>query len=134
MKRRHVCDNYAWSIFCGKNERFFVPNGRVNKIASGGKGAQNRSMKTRCRLPRLYAVLCAGVTISCALCSSAVAGQEDREVVNQPRYRMVEKPKETIYYVKSSASAIPQPINRLGGIPTTTVPMLVMGDPRISNR
>lgn len=72
--------------------------------------------------------------MSLALCASAVADLEDKDVVAPPRYQTVQKPKVTVYYVKTSASAIPQPIERLGGIPTTTTPMLVIGDPRISNR
>ncbi|MDP9253471.1 MAG: hypothetical protein M3O66_00785 [Verrucomicrobiota bacterium] len=50
-----------------------------------------------------------------------------------PNYQAVQKPR-VIYYVKTTASGIPQPIERLGGIPTTTTPMQVIGDPRISNR
>jgi hypothetical protein len=71
--------------------------------------------------------------LSLALCAAAVADPSGKNVVVPPNYQAVQKPK-IIYYVKTSASAIPQPIERLGGIPTTTTPMQVIGDPRISNR
>jgi hypothetical protein len=83
-------------------------------------------MKTTFRLARL---LCVGTVLSLALGVTAFAN-DDKNVVTQ---REVQKPKRVIYFVKTTASAVPQPIERLGGIPTTTIPMLVIGDPRISN-
>jgi hypothetical protein len=77
--------------------------------------------------------LCAGTVLSLALGASAFAESDAKSVVTQRQYQLVQKSKKTVYYVKSSASAIPTPIERLGGIPTTTTPMLVVGDPRISN-
>jgi hypothetical protein len=76
-----------------------------------------------------------GTVLSLALCASVSANSDGKSVVTQRQYQAaVEKPKRVVYYVKSSASAIPIPIERLGGIPTTTTPMYVVGDPRISNR
>jgi len=79
-----------------------------------------------------------GTVLSLALCASAIADPSDKNVVTPARYRPalnyqpVQAQKVT-YYVRSTASAIPQRIERLGGIPTTVVPMEVIGDPRISN-
>jgi hypothetical protein len=88
-------------------------------------------MKTTSRLHGL----CVGMVLSLAFCASAFADSDGKNVVTQQRqYRTVQKPTRVVYYVKSSASAIPTPLDRLGGIPTTTTPMLVVGDPRISNR
>ena len=95
-------------------------------------------MKTKCRFPRLCNVLCVGTVLGLALGASAIADPSDKNVVTPAQYapvanyRPVQKQK-VLYYVKTTASAIPQPLERLGGIPTTTVPMQVIGDPRISN-
>jgi len=86
-------------------------------------------MKTTCRLARLF---CVGTVLSLALSVTAFA-DSDYKSTNRREDQVVQKPKRVIYFVKSTASAIPQPIERLGGIPTTTIPMLVVGDPRISN-
>jgi hypothetical protein len=86
-------------------------------------------MKTTCRLARL---LCVGTVLSLALCVTAFADSDYKNVA-QREDQVIQKPKKVSYYVKTTASAIPQPIERLGGIPTTTIPMLVIGDPRISN-
>lgn len=88
-------------------------------------------MKTNYRLARL---LCVGTMLSLALSVTAFADSDYKNVATpQRQYQVVQKPKKIIYYVKTSASAVPQPLERLGGIPTTTVPMQVIGDPRISN-
>ena len=88
-------------------------------------------MKPTCRLARL---LCVGTVLSLALCVTASAETDYKQVASQREDQLVvQKPKKVRYYVRSSASAIPQPLERLGGIPTTTTPMLVIGDPRISN-
>ena len=86
-------------------------------------------MKTTFRLARL---LCVGTVLSLALCATAFADSDYKNVA-QREDQVVQKPRRVIYYVKTTASAVPQPIERLGGIPTTTIPMLVIGDPRISN-
>jgi hypothetical protein len=70
--------------------------------------------------------------LSLALCVTAFADSDYKNVA-QREEQVIQKPKRVIYYVKTTASAVPQPIERLGGIPTTTIPMLVIGDPRISN-
>ena len=87
-------------------------------------------MKPTYRLARL---LCVGTVLSLALCVTAFAESDYKNVASQRQDQYVMKPKRVLYYVKSSASAIPQPIERLGGIPTTTIPLLVIGDPRNSN-
>lgn len=81
-------------------------------------------MKTKSTLGIMLGV----VAFTFALCLSVSAAPEGKNVVERTTDRPVAKT--VIYYVKSSASAIPQPIDRLGGIPTTTVPMQVIGDPR----
>jgi hypothetical protein len=88
-------------------------------------------MKTTCRVARL---LCMGSVLSLALSATALAGADYKDVgIPQPQYQVIAKSKKVLYYVKTSASAIPQPLQRLGGIPTTTIPMVVIGDPRNSN-
>lgn len=87
-------------------------------------------MKTTYRLARL---LCVGTVLSLALCITAFAETDYKNVAMQREDQVVQKQKRVLYYVKTTASAVPQPIERLGGIPTTTIPMLVIGDPRISN-
>jgi hypothetical protein len=75
-----------------------------------------------------------GTVLSLALCASAFADADGKNVVTPRKYQAaIRQAPKVLYYVKTSASAIPQPIERLGGIPTTTVPMQVIGDPRISN-
>jgi hypothetical protein len=90
-------------------------------------------MKTTCRLPSLCSVLCLGMVLSVALCASAFGSPDGKTVVTHRPYHVVQEPTRVVYYVKSTASAIPIRIERLGGIPTTTIPMIVIGDPRISN-
>jgi uncharacterized protein YndB with AHSA1/START domain len=91
-------------------------------------------MKTIRRLPRLCSVLFAGSGLSLVLGATAFAGPDGKNVVTPRQYQEVQKPKRIVYYVRSTASAIPLPLEQLGGIPTTTVPMQVIGDPRISKR
>ena len=91
-------------------------------------------MKTTYRLPSLCSVLCVGTVLSLAFSASAFANSDGKSVVRERQYEPVQSPKKVVYYVKSSASAIPTPLERLGGITTTTIPMMVVGDPRISNR
>jgi hypothetical protein len=86
-------------------------------------------MKTPYRLLSL----CVGMVLSLALGASAFADSDGKAVVTQRKYQTVQQPRRIVYYVRSSASAIPIPMVRLGGIPTTTIPMIVIGDPRISN-
>jgi hypothetical protein len=88
-------------------------------------------MKTINRLARL---LCLGSVLSLALSVTAFADSDYKGVAaSQRQYQLVPKSKKVLYYVKTSASAIPQPLERLGGIPTTTIPLVVIGDPRNSN-
>jgi hypothetical protein len=82
-------------------------------------------MTTTCRL--------AITALSLVLTATAFAESDYKDVVAQRQNQVVQKPKRILYYVKTTASAVPQPIERLGGIPTTTIPMQVIGDPRISN-
>jgi hypothetical protein len=91
-------------------------------------------MKTKHRLARL---LCVGTMLSLVFSVTAFAESDYKEVATPQRHdqvQVVQKPKKKIiYYVRTSASAVPQPLDRLGGIPTTATPMWVIGDPRISN-
>lgn len=92
-------------------------------------------MKPTYGLRSLCSVLCAGTVLSLALCATASADPNDKNVVTERQYQAVtQQPKRVVYYVKSTASAIPIPIEQLGGIPTTTHALYVVGDPRISNR
>lgn len=89
-------------------------------------------MKTKCRHFRLYGVFCVGI-ITLALCASAGAEPEGKSVVTRTVHQAMSvapAKKKSVVLVYSIASAIPIPIERLGGIPTTTIPMIVVGDPR----
>jgi hypothetical protein len=81
-------------------------------------------MKTTCWL----------TVLSLVLCATAFAGPDGKNVVTQQQYQEVQKPKRVIYYVRTTASAIPMPLQYFGGIPTTASPMQVIGDPRISKQ
>jgi hypothetical protein len=91
-------------------------------IAQSPKEDQNYSMK----------MIGMGAALSLAFCVSAFAGGGENVVMQ--KYQAVQHPKKVVYLVRSTASAIPQPIDRLGGIPTTTAPLQVLGDPRVSNQ
>jgi hypothetical protein len=90
-------------------------------------------MKTTCWLTRIGNALFVATVLSIVLCGTAFADSDAKNVVTPRQYQEVQKPRRIVYYVKTSASAIPMPLDRLGGIPTTTSPMQVIGDPRNSN-
>ena len=83
-------------------------------------------MKTQYRLPSL----CVGTVLSLALCASAFADSDGKSVVTQRQYQAVQKPTRVVYYVKSSASAIPTLMRTAWWNPeATTRPMLGVGNP-----
>jgi hypothetical protein len=90
-------------------------------------------MKTPRRLSRLidWFGRCAAALIAVMFCASAIAGADGNKNVviapakTQPQ-RLVSK---TQYYMFTSASAIPQPINRVAApIPTTAIPITVIAN------
>jgi hypothetical protein len=90
-------------------------------------------MKTRSgcfHLRRLF-LLSGGCFLGAMLCASAVAGPTiDRSSTIGRPHTAQDMPaqKKVIYYVMSSASAIPKPITFIiGGVLTTAVPIQIIG-------
>jgi hypothetical protein len=84
-------------------------------------------MTTTIRLPGLvgWSVRCVSVALALAFCASAFADPSKNVVslANQPAKKTTHK----VCYTFISGSAIPQPCDRLGVIPTTAVPMTIIG-------
>ena len=104
---------------------FRLPESRPWAQASGMKTGSKRS-----HLRGLF-LLSAGCTLGLALCASAFAGPSDSREFTIARQRTVQQrpaQKKVIYYVQSSCSAIPIPLEWVSGIPTTATPMIIIGD------
>lgn len=90
-------------------------------------------MKTRSRWFHLRGLFLSSVACGCgfALCTSALAGPTMyREATPYQDAGMKQKPtqKRVVYYVLTSASAIPRPLNYIiGGIMTTPTPIQIIG-------
>ncbi len=90
-------------------------------------------MKTRSRWFHLRGLLLSSVAFCCglALCASAVAGPVMYREATPYQDRSVKQKatqKKVVYYVMSSASAIPRPITYIiGGILTTPTPIQIIG-------
>ena len=71
------------------------------------------------------------VVLGLALCASAWANSSEKNVVSDKAKADAAPParvKKVQYYVHSTASAIPIPIEQLNGaVPTTTRPLLIVG-------
>ena len=97
-------------------------------------------MTTTSRFPRLCSSLLrtASLVLGLALCASAWASPNDKNVVARKAQAAAAQPVQDQprikYYAMSIASAIPQPVERLGAIPTTTSPLLVAGHYQISKK
>lgn len=72
-----------------------------------------------------WLVRCTAVTLSVAFCATAFA-DPSKNVVAQ-KTQLPAKQKVVICYVKTIASAIPQPCIRYQGIPTTASPVQLIG-------
>jgi hypothetical protein len=91
-------------------------------------------MKTPPRLSRLIGWVgrCAAALVALAFCVSAVAANGDKNVVTTPAKAPVVRavPKRQIFMF-TSASAIPQPIDRVASpIATTAIPITVIKNDR----
>jgi hypothetical protein len=90
-------------------------------------------MKARSRYPRLSALLLmsVGVILGFALVGSAFAGPTEPKDLTSYRQQTVQnklQKKKIVYYVLSSVSAIPIPIEWVeGAVPTTAIPMQIIG-------
>ena len=102
-------------------------------LASVDSRPHGSRMKARIRCPRLGGLLLmsAGVFLGFALFGSAFAGPTEARDLTSYRQQTVQnklQQKRIVYYVLSSASAIPIPIAWVeGAVPTTTIPMQVIG-------
>ena len=90
-------------------------------------------MKTRSRWFHLRGLFLSSVAVGCglALCGSAIAGPAMyREAAPYQESSATQRPtqKKVVYYVLTSASAIPRPISYvIGGILTTPTPIQSIG-------
>jgi len=97
-------------------------------IVLDGEKAHTSSMTTATRFYRLFgwSIRCASVALSLAFCASLLADSSKNVVIpakQQPAQKRVKK----VCYVMISGWGIPQPCDRLGGIPTTVYPMERIG-------
>jgi hypothetical protein len=69
------------------------------------------------------------VALTLALCASALADPTGKNVVTpkKQQQQQIVQTRKVIYYVHTSASAIPVPIERVLGFTTTTIPMEIIG-------
>ena len=83
-------------------------------------------MTTTTRLSGLGGWLgrCLSVAIAFAFCASVFASDPSKNVVQTSKPT---KKSTRVCYTYISNSGIPQPCSRLGAIPTTSTPMLVIG-------
>ena len=82
-------------------------------------------------------LLSVGFTLGTMLCASAIAGPTfDRTSTARPHMAQdMPAQKKVVFYVMSSASAIPKPIAYFSaGVPTTAIPILIIGRGTTVNR
>jgi membrane protein YqaA with SNARE-associated domain len=89
-------------------------------------------MQTRSRWFHLHGLflLSVGLALGSMLSASAFAGPStSRDLASADQRAMQQQygQKKIVYLMMSSASPIPKPIEWLSGIPTTTIPMDVIG-------
>ena len=85
-------------------------------------------MTTATRLSGLGGWLgrCLSIAIGCAFCASAFA-EPSKNVVELAKVQPAKRTAHKVCYTYISNSAIPQPCDRLGAIPTTSSSMLIIG-------
>jgi hypothetical protein len=74
-----------------------------------------------------WSVRCASVALALAFCVSAFAADPSKDVVLRAQPQQVTKATKKMCYVVTGSSAIPQPCERLGAIPTTANAMKIYG-------
>ena len=72
-------------------------------------------------------IRCTSVALSLVFCASMFADPNSNVVVLPAKQLAAQKKVKKVCYVMTSASGIPMPCNRLAGIPTTAIPMMVIG-------
>ena len=82
---------------------------------------------TRLRHVGSWSVRCATLGIALAFCSAAFA-DSGKNVVASTTQQALPKKVRKICYVVLTGSAIPQPCDRLGAIPTTAPPLQTYGN------
>jgi hypothetical protein len=85
-------------------------------------------MTTVSRFLRLsgWSVRCASAAFALVICASAFA-DPSKNVVVPSKHEAQKKGARKVCYIYISGSAIPQPCERLGTIPTTAIPMDIIG-------
>lgn len=78
--------------------------------------------------PRLNAssLRCGIAAVAIALCASASAGQTKKTSAMSHNGARVKN--QQMCYVQFSGTAFPQPCERLGAIPSTAIPMTIIGE------
>ena len=86
-------------------------------------------MTTVSRLSQLrgWSVRCGSALIALLICASAIA-DPGKNVVRPSKQEVKHKKAQTVCYMTITGSLIPQPCERWGGVPTTAIPMTVIGD------
>jgi hypothetical protein len=109
-----------WSVRSHRDHHFFV--------VLNNKKAQICAMTTATRLSGLGGWLgrSLSVMIACAFCASAYA-DPSKNVVELSKVQPIKKTAHKVCYTYISNSGIPQPCDRLGAIPTTSSPMIIIG-------
>jgi hypothetical protein len=98
-------------------------------IALRCRRADNFDMKTTSRRSCLCGWLLKGTCamVGLSLCASVWADTDGKNVVAMAKPQPAKSKK--VYLIMSSTSAIPQPIERFGIIPTTASPLEIIGNP-----
>lgn len=91
-------------------------------IVTSGKQEKNRLMKTQIGIR--WATRCGIAAFAFVVCASAFANTK----TTAKSSRAALHPARKVCYVKISGTAFPQPCNRLGAIPSTAAPLVIVGE------
>lgn len=83
---------------------------------------------TRLRHVCGWSVRCASLAIALAFCTSIFADSGKNVVLPTRAQPLLQKKVKKVCYIVLTGSAIPQPCDRLGPIPTTAPPLLSYGN------
>lgn len=121
----HDCGS---STFCGINDPRRQTAAPI-LIALRFRRADNFNMKTTTGHLSLCGWLLKGACamVGLSLCASVWADTDSKNVVAMAKPQPAKSKK--VYLIMSSTSAIPQPIERFGVIPTTASPLEIIGNP-----
>ena len=107
------------SFFCPKG----IQRAHSFSVATQCQKGHTSSMTTRVLHLCGWSIRCACVALSLALCASVLADSSKNVVIPAKQQLAAQKRVKKVCYVMISGWGIPQPCDRLGGIPTTVYPM-----------